>query len=54
MTVLEELQVLTDDERVEEAFVNQVESTDRPILPGIMDGELQYCGPSCVVWSAGC
>jgi hypothetical protein len=46
VTVLEELQVLTDDERVEETFVNQVESTDRPILPGIMDGELQHRGPS--------
>ena len=43
MSVLEELQVLAHDERVEELFRNDIEMADRAVLPGIMSaGELQH------------
>ena len=41
MAVLEELQVLADDEGVKEPFVDEIERRDGPILPRVVDGELQ-------------
>lgn len=42
MSVLEELQVLAHDERVEQLFMDDIEMADGAVLPGIMYGELQY------------
>jgi hypothetical protein len=42
MSVLEELQVLTHDKRVEQFFMDDVEMADGSILPGIVHGELQH------------
>jgi hypothetical protein len=46
MAVIEELQVLTHDERVKQPFVHEIEASDRPVLPGVVHEKLEHCQPA--------
>jgi hypothetical protein len=41
VAVLEELQILAHDEGMEQLFVNEIEIANGPVLPRVVNGELQ-------------